>query len=136
MDASIWVSTLLKPRGHYVKLVRKVAQEAELFTSEYILAETREAALRNRAKYGLSEEVVDAALAAIRELAVSLSHLPRVEVIAEDPDDDLVLACAVQAGADYLVSYDPHLLKLKEYQGIKILTPRELLRELEQASGT
>jgi len=42
-------------------------------------------------------------------------------VIAEDPDDDHILACAVVGKADYLVSYDPHFESLgEEYQGIKI----------------
>ena len=131
-DSTIWVSTILKPHGRYAEIVKRVAQVAEIFASEYILAETREASLRpeKREKYGLTEEIIDEAIAAIRELTVVLTHLPNVEVIQEDPDDNLVLACALQAEADYLVSYDPHLLQLKEYQGIRILTPRELLQEI------
>jgi putative PIN family toxin of toxin-antitoxin system len=133
LDSNVWVSTLLKPHGHYAEMVKKVAEEAHLFTSEYILAEVREASLRpeKKRKYGLTEEMVDKAIEAIREVAGVLTHLPTVEVIHEDPDDNLVLACALQATADYLVSYDPHLLKLKEYHGIKILTPSELVQELK-----
>ncbi len=42
-------------------------------------------------------------------------------VIAADPDDDLILACAVKGRADYLVTYDPHLLTLgDEYEGVRI----------------
>jgi uncharacterized protein len=51
-------------------------------------------------------------------------------VITDDPDDDAVLACAVAAAAEVVVSGDPHLLRLKEYQGIRILTAVELLAEL------
>jgi predicted nucleic acid-binding protein len=42
-----------------------------------------------------------------------------------------VLACAVQAGADYVVSGDPHLVDLLTYQGIPILTPSAFLAVLE-----
>jgi predicted nucleic acid-binding protein len=42
-------------------------------------------------------------------------------LVITDPDDDIVLACAVVGQADYLVSYDPHFEPLgEEYQGIKI----------------
>ena len=42
--------------------------------------------------------------------------------IAEDPDDDIVIACAIVGKATHLVTYDPHLLNLgKTYEGITIL---------------
>lgn len=45
--------------------------------------------------------------------------LPRVP---DDPDDDVVIACAIAGGATYLVTYDPHLHALgEEYQGLCIL---------------
>jgi predicted nucleic acid-binding protein len=37
--------------------------------------------------------------------------------IIEDPDDDAVLACAVAAKVDLVVSGDPHLVKLAQYEG-------------------
>ncbi len=44
-----------------------------------------------------------------------------LSVILADPDDDVVLACAVLGKADYLVTYDPHFDALGEvYQGISI----------------
>lgn len=46
----------------------------------------------------------------------------KIEVIHEDPDDDKFIECAVSCGADYIVSGDKHLLKLQEYEGIKIIT--------------
>ncbi len=41
--------------------------------------------------------------------------------VAGDPDDDQVLACALGARADLIVSGDAHLLNLKRYQGIPIV---------------
>jgi hypothetical protein len=49
-------------------------------------------------------------------------------VIKEDPDDDKFLECAVEGDAEYLVSRDKHLLKLKKYKGIDIIKPEEFLR--------
>jgi putative PIN family toxin of toxin-antitoxin system len=42
-----------------------------------------------------------------------------------DPDDDAILACALEARADYLVTGDVDLLELKIFKGIRIVTPRD-----------
>jgi uncharacterized protein len=52
--------------------------------------------------------------------------------ITADPSDDQVLACAIAAHADWLVSGDKHLHSLGEqFDGIKILRPAEAVRLLE-----
>ena len=56
----------------------------------------------------------------MREAAFLVRRWPRIQVIQEDPADDQVLACALAAKADYIVSKDEHLQKLREYQGIRI----------------
>ena len=48
-------------------------------------------------------------------------HLP--PVVFEDPDDDAVLACAVAARAQAIITGDRHLLRLKEFRGIPIVLP-------------
>lgn len=50
--------------------------------------------------------------------------------IARDPDDDIVLACAVAAHADLIVSGDKDLLVLKQYQRMPILNSRETFQLL------
>jgi predicted nucleic acid-binding protein len=50
--------------------------------------------------------------------------------IADDPDDDAVLACAVAAKIDLVVSEDPHLVKLVQYEGIPAVTPAEAVERL------
>jgi predicted nucleic acid-binding protein len=53
------------------------------------------------------------------------------EAISGDPDDDLILACVVEAGVEVLVSGDRrHLLPLGEHRGVRIITPQTLLAEL------
>ena len=48
-----------------------------------------------------------------------------------DPDDTMVLECALAAGADYIVSGDKrHLLPLKTFRGIPIVNPADFLRRL------
>ncbi|MBN1386003.1 putative toxin-antitoxin system toxin component, PIN family [Candidatus Woesearchaeota archaeon] len=50
--------------------------------------------------------------------------------IVEDKDDNKFIEAAVEGKADYIISQDNHLLKIKEYRGIRIMTPREFLDEL------
>jgi predicted nucleic acid-binding protein len=56
--------------------------------------------------------------------------------VADDSDDDEVLACALAAQADLIISGDRHLLTLKGYQSIPIVSAAEALRLLEQQDGT
>ena len=51
-------------------------------------------------------------------------------MILDDPDDDAVLACALAAQAEVIVSGDGHLLSLKNYEGIDILTAPDLLARI------
>jgi nucleoside-diphosphate-sugar epimerase len=54
-------------------------------------------------------------------------------VILPDPDDDAVLACAVAAQAEAIVTGEAHLLDLKQYEGIPLLTAAQLLTRIEHA---
>jgi predicted nucleic acid-binding protein len=52
----------------------------------------------------------------------------RIDVVKDDPDDDRVLECAVEARADYIVSGDRHLLALESYEAIRIVSPRQFVQ--------
>ena len=105
----------------------------QLFTSPSLLAELDEVLQRQKFAQRLSIAGVTS-----RALVVGYATLASViqpatidPVIAEDPDDDAVLACAVQANAEAIVSGDGHLLTLKVYRGIPILTAAQFLSKLE-----
>ena len=53
------------------------------------------------------------------------------KVIKADPDDDVVLASALEGEADYLVTGDKHLLLLREYHKTKIVTVKQMLALFE-----
>jgi len=71
--------------------------------------------------------------ALLGELAVELVAAPAgaPEAVTGDPDDDLILACAIASDVEVLVSGDrKHLLPVRERGGVRILTPQALLAEL------
>ncbi|NKQ36711.1 MAG: putative toxin-antitoxin system toxin component, PIN family [Chloroflexi bacterium] len=51
-------------------------------------------------------------------------------IVNADPDDDIFVLCAVEAGAEYLVTGDKHLLNLGSYHGVKIVTVAEFLDQI------
>lgn len=73
----------------------------------------------------------------VEELIAGLSKLLKIypdEIISPtvevDPDDDTILSCALTAGAKYIITGDSHLLELKKWSNISILTPRQFLSHL------
>jgi len=51
-----------------------------------------------------------------------------VNIVKEDADDNKFIEAAIEGNADYIITQDKHLLKLKEFKGIKIVTPKEFLK--------
>ena len=52
----------------------------------------------------------------------------KLNIIKEDSDDNKVLECAKEGKAEYIITNDNHLLKLKEFEGIRIITPAEFFK--------
>ena len=68
---------------------------------------------------------------ALTESAELVFPVERASGATPDPDDEMILECALAAEADYIVSGDKkHLLALRQFQGIPIVSPAEFLRRL------
>ena len=52
----------------------------------------------------------------------------RVDIVRQDPADDMFLDCAVEGGADFVLTTDPHLLELESFRGISIAVPGDFVR--------
>ena len=55
----------------------------------------------------------------------------KIKVVKDDPTDDKFIETALNGNADYIISQDRHLLDIKEFEGIKMVTPKEFLRILK-----
>lgn len=138
LEANVLVSALLKRSGDGIpdQILRR-ADEYELALSEAILREADRVLryLRIQRKYQLSNDEIAAYLTYLRALATMTADEPEVDVIADDPDDNAIVACALAANADYVVSGDPHLLALGSYQGVGVVRPAEFLEQLDAADA-
>src|SRR3989344_2725121 len=52
----------------------------------------------------------------------------KVNAVKDDPDDEKFIEAALEGKADYVVTQDRHLLRVKEFGGVKIVTPEEFLK--------
>jgi putative PIN family toxin of toxin-antitoxin system len=130
LDTNVVVSALLwRGTPHRLRDAIRQRPDAQLYTSAALLDElvrvlARSFAAKRLALIGVSARtlVTDYALAAdlVTPLAVP-------SVIAADPDDDRVIAAAVAAEADLVVSGDRHLLALGTHQSIRIVSPAEAI---------
>ena len=108
--------------------------KVELYTSPALLTELARVLARRKFLASLERvgASVDELIEGYAELAQLVRPAPIAPVVLRDPDDDHVLACALAAKADLIVSGDRDLLELKTYQGIPILTAVEALARLPQ----
>jgi putative PIN family toxin of toxin-antitoxin system len=134
LDTNVVVSALLW-RGTPYRLLATIRRDAEamqLFSSEALLVELGEVLNRPHlakplAAIGRKSADVLTDYAQAVEI-VTPSHVP---TIARDPDDDQVLACALAANANIIVSGDDDLLTLGNYEGTPILTAAQTMHQLE-----
>jgi len=108
------------------KLLKKfILSDAEILTTQDILDETAEVLERD---FEYNKNEVKNIIEKILLFAKLIEPKQKVEIIKDDPDDNKVIECAIESSSDYIITYDMHLLKLKEYKGIKIVKPEEILK--------
>jgi putative PIN family toxin of toxin-antitoxin system len=87
------------------------------------------------AKLKLSDDVAIDVIADLMTFLELTSITRTLRVVADDPEDDKVLECAVAARADFVVTGDKrHLLPIRVYAGVEIVSPAELIRRIGAAS--
>jgi len=104
-------------------LTRARKRHFDLITCPFILHEFERILVK---KFSATKQEKETALALIAEAARDVVEPSETPAGAcRDKDDDNILACAVEAAAEYLVTGDKDLLHMKTYKGIRIVMPRE-----------
>jgi putative PIN family toxin of toxin-antitoxin system len=124
LDTNVIVSGLNFPASNPAKiLLMVVSGEILNLTSLHILNETKRILVD---KFFWKLEEADAAEVWLNNFSTSVNPKNRIAVIADDPDNR-ILECAMEGQADFIILGDHHLRDLKNYQGIKIVTPSSFL---------
>ncbi|MBI2953483.1 MAG: putative toxin-antitoxin system toxin component, PIN family [Chloroflexi bacterium] len=131
IDTNVLASGFVRPEPAPGQLL--LAWRERLYTlvvSEHILAELARTfeAPYFQTRFSEAQRINNVAL--IRDEAIFTSITVNIAGVATHPEDDLVLATAVSANADYLVTGDTQLQKLRTYQGVSIVSPRQFLETL------
>lgn len=139
LDSSVLTAAFLKHGGINYQVLLRGGTCYQLYLSRAILKETQRVLLhykRIRKRYPYSDQDVKDFLDAIKEASEKVfARCPKVKIVKEDPKDNIILACALKAKADYIVSKDHHLTNLGEYRGIKIVSTDEFMKILETRAG-
>lgn len=135
LDTNTIVSGTLESRGIPHRLIEAArAEHFTLITSDVIIGEVFTTLNRDRTRRKYQINAAD--LERLRELlereTISVALTTEVLGVATHPEDDLILATAVSAHADYLATGDAQLRKLGRYEGVAIVSPREFLGILSE----
>lgn len=133
VDSSVLISAFLRPGPPHDVLSAAEAGRFALCLSDRLLDETRRGLLkaRNRVRYDYTPREAEAFVAGVSHLAAMVvTDPPAIEPVCRDPDDDHVLAAALAADADCIVTGDADLLSLGSYGRTRILSVRAFLAEV------
>jgi len=123
VDTNFLISATQWDNSVCQKLLIKLMQESvEIFTTKEILDECVEVLERDfQLQKEESERIVEKLLLIMKLIETT----SRVNIVTEDQDDNKIIECALDSQSEYIITYDKHLLKLKEYRGIRTITPEE-----------
>ena len=124
-DTNILFSAVLSPHGKPGQCVRLAKRnEVRSLTCWHILEEF---GTKLRAKLGFSPQRARKAVEEVHRVSTLVQIDRSLRVVKDDPDDDKVLECALAGEAQYVVTGDSHLLDMKHYGRIVIVTPVDFL---------
>ncbi len=131
LDTNVLVSAFIARHGHSADLLELslTVESLELVLSDGILEEFENVLMRDdvRRRFAYTKQDIKKTVATLRNLSKLVSPKSKFHVVRDDPKDNVILNCAHDGDADYIVSGDSHLLKLEKFRDIKIVNPKQMM---------
>ncbi len=127
IDTNVLISGIIQQSGFPFKVVKLWEDEVIVLITSVATIEEAERVLnypKIRKRYALTSDDIQRTVANLLKYSVLIQDPTIPNVIEQDPDDNKILATAIAGKADYIISGDMHLLTLKNYRGIEIVTPK------------
>jgi len=141
LDTNVWVSAMLTPGNPPAKILElALAGKMRVIISPGIIRQIGQVLKYPKVKKVLkkrqftSQEVDDIILKLLK-VALITSGKSLADGVSGDPADDMIIACALEGRADFIISGDHHLTDLKNYQGIEIVAPSTFLELITKLNG-
>jgi putative PIN family toxin of toxin-antitoxin system len=126
VDTNVFISAIFWG-GIPLEIVKLAfLQKISGVTSAEILEELEEKLLK---KFGYPKNQTEDYILLIRKEFLVVEPKQKVSVV-EDQKDNKIIEAALEANADFIVTGDTHLLKIRQYKNIRIVTPKEFLKKL------
>jgi putative PIN family toxin of toxin-antitoxin system len=133
LDSNIYVSALeFRSKGPRALLDMALEGTIRIAVSQAIIEETL-GILRTRFRWKTAQLL--GAEATIRAAAMVVTPTVILDVVKDDPDDDRIVECAASSRSEAINTNDGDLLRMKLYDGIRMMRFGEFLRELEAELG-
>jgi hypothetical protein len=139
LDTNVLVSAFISKTGHPARVldVALSLEDMQLVLSERIIREFVRVMSRDellvRFDYTLAD--VEELARLLRKTSQMIKVRSEFKAVKDDPADNAILNTAYDGRCEFVVSGDHHLLELKKFKGIRILSPREMLDLLSKRYG-
>ncbi|MBV6506356.1 MAG: hypothetical protein ILNGONEN_01931 [Syntrophorhabdaceae bacterium] len=131
LDTNVVVSAYLVPTGKPAEILSLTRKgKLHIFLSREIIDEIKQTLLSPKLRkiHKNTTEQISLFIGAFSKAATVTQGTKLVDFIKDDPDDNKILACALEGRVDYIVSGDHHLTDLKSFQSISIVNPHMFLQ--------
>jgi putative PIN family toxin of toxin-antitoxin system len=125
-DTNVFVMAAGMPGGYidyWLDMATPPGNKFKLYTSSAILAEVQE---KLEDKLHFERSLAVEYIGRIKTIAIVVNPRQKLDVIKNDPDDNIILECAAEVSADIIVTADKDLLKLKQYEQTQMQHPTNL----------
>jgi putative PIN family toxin of toxin-antitoxin system len=139
LDTNVFVSAILTPEGLPAKILEMaLVGNMRMVISPAILREIGQAFQYPKIqkllkKHGITPKEVEKVVLKILKASFLTPGQLSLEGFSRDPADDMVISCAVEGEANFIISGDRDLTDLESFQEIRILAPAAFLKLLEEA---
>lgn len=131
LDTTVLISAFITPGGAASEVLDYVGARFTLVTSIDILAELSSRLINKRKlreRYRYTDAQAEEFVEIVEALCGLVVNEPAALVgVVRDPNDDMIVACAATAHADFIVTRDKDLLSLGQYESTRMVTPRQFI---------